>query len=616
MDVALHQHNRFVPKDDISKRSGLALHELLPILTAFQEAGVLQTARGRSGGYRFPKSPEELQLAWLLPRALLAAGWPPCALEIPNPCAGGERCLLGAGLAALRPFSLEAIARLSLADLLGLAVEELAIPGLCSARHGVLPFAVEPPAFVVVDGGGRIVLANSIAWEVAGWAAGGSSASEWTLQARGCRLFPAELKEDGARLLPLPVDAALVGRDGSRRPVQGAVASLAAVARAEPGMQACVLRRLDQLTGAESVAILFTQERFRCRGAQVVSRTVGHALASAAAEAQLARLEGGLLQEQTQALVRVEKGCLRGLRSLAGWHSWFGESGGAVLAGSLAEAVQKAAEATGRSARVAAEPVELRLNLGGAELEVVLGAVLEAIAPPGGLVEVNWEARSVDVVGEALVGPGAYVVVSLEARSPVRSTEEPGVAEELGWERNLALLAARAVLRRAGGAMMIEEGGSPKKALVYLRAEPLGAPSAEQSSQPLLKVLVLEPEEAIGSVLGRLLERLELRAWRARSLLEAEQLARAAVAAGEPFGLLILAEDVLAEPSGERIAAELVGLAGNRVIVTCWPGGGHREWLLEGKGVRKLYIEAPFTPAELQQAVIAALAASPADGRQ
>ena len=82
IDLAAHNDGSFVPLAEIAERQGISEKYLESILVVLSRAGFLQSLRGKGGGYRLSRAPEEytadeivrLAEGTLAPVACLEAG--------------------------------------------------------------------------------------------------------------------------------------------------------------------------------------------------------------------------------------------------------------------------------------------------------------------------------------------------------------------------------------------------------------------------------------------------------------------------------------------------------------------------------------------------------------
>ena len=86
VDVAEHQAESFVPLRDVAERQGISEKYLEIIVTELVKGGELEAMRGKGGGYRLNRPPEEYSVRSVLERmegplapvACLGPGQKPC----------------------------------------------------------------------------------------------------------------------------------------------------------------------------------------------------------------------------------------------------------------------------------------------------------------------------------------------------------------------------------------------------------------------------------------------------------------------------------------------------------------------------------------------------------
>ena len=86
IDLAEHQTERYVPLKEVAARQEISEKYLENILKVLVQNGFLEGLRGKGGGYRLTRSPEQYTVAEILvltegnlaPVSCLAPGAPPC----------------------------------------------------------------------------------------------------------------------------------------------------------------------------------------------------------------------------------------------------------------------------------------------------------------------------------------------------------------------------------------------------------------------------------------------------------------------------------------------------------------------------------------------------------
>ena len=86
IDLALHREEGLIPLHEIAQRQGITVKYLEQIIALLSRAGFLQSVRGKSGGYRLVRPPEEYTVGDIL-RATEGKLAPTACLEVsPNQC--------------------------------------------------------------------------------------------------------------------------------------------------------------------------------------------------------------------------------------------------------------------------------------------------------------------------------------------------------------------------------------------------------------------------------------------------------------------------------------------------------------------------------------------------
>lgn len=86
MDMAEHQADGFVPLKEIARRQEISEKYLESIIKALVKGGIVNGLRGKGGGYRLSKAPDQFTAAQILrltegtlaPVSCLQEGSPPC----------------------------------------------------------------------------------------------------------------------------------------------------------------------------------------------------------------------------------------------------------------------------------------------------------------------------------------------------------------------------------------------------------------------------------------------------------------------------------------------------------------------------------------------------------
>lgn len=134
-DLAKHSEDNAVPLSAISERQQLSLAYLEQIFMHLRRAGLVDSARGRSGGYRLARPANEIRVAEIM-RAVEEQTRMTRCMESGIGCLGEERCLTHSLWAALGQEIETFLTKVSLKDVLdGLA--KVKATSVSSGRVGV-----------------------------------------------------------------------------------------------------------------------------------------------------------------------------------------------------------------------------------------------------------------------------------------------------------------------------------------------------------------------------------------------------------------------------------------------------------------------------------------------
>ncbi|MGI5937083.1 MAG: RrF2 family transcriptional regulator [Oscillospiraceae bacterium] len=93
VDLAQNQTDGYVALKDISERLGISMKYLEMIAGLLNKAGLIISARGRDGGYKLSKKPEEYSVASIL-KAAEGSLSPVSCLDTPeNRCPQADLCI-------------------------------------------------------------------------------------------------------------------------------------------------------------------------------------------------------------------------------------------------------------------------------------------------------------------------------------------------------------------------------------------------------------------------------------------------------------------------------------------------------------------------------------------
>ncbi len=124
-DLAKHAKRDAIPLSSVAERQHISLAYLEQIFQRLRRAGLVESARGRTGGYRLGREAHSISVAEIMSAVEEEVRMTRCAGEHGTPCLAGERCLthglwdaLGAEISAF-------LARVTLRDVLdGIPVEK------------------------------------------------------------------------------------------------------------------------------------------------------------------------------------------------------------------------------------------------------------------------------------------------------------------------------------------------------------------------------------------------------------------------------------------------------------------------------------------------------------
>ncbi len=89
-DLALHQNDGPVSLKDIAKREGIGIKYLEIIVSSLNKGGLLESSRGKNGGYRLKRPPEEYTISSIL--NLAEGSLAPVACVETNNCENADCC--------------------------------------------------------------------------------------------------------------------------------------------------------------------------------------------------------------------------------------------------------------------------------------------------------------------------------------------------------------------------------------------------------------------------------------------------------------------------------------------------------------------------------------------
>lgn len=92
IDIAEHGQERYIPLDEIAKRQGISEKYLEGILASLTRGDLLSGLRGKGGGYKLTKRPEEYTVGSILRLTEGSLSPVACLKEGVAPCEKRESC--------------------------------------------------------------------------------------------------------------------------------------------------------------------------------------------------------------------------------------------------------------------------------------------------------------------------------------------------------------------------------------------------------------------------------------------------------------------------------------------------------------------------------------------
>ena len=116
-DIAKHGHGEAVALSVIAERQQISLAYLEQLFVRLRRAGLVESARGRSGGYRLSRAPGEIAVAAIMTAVEEPVKMTRCSGGEPG-CVGEERCLTHELWHALGDHILEFLSEVTLQDVI------------------------------------------------------------------------------------------------------------------------------------------------------------------------------------------------------------------------------------------------------------------------------------------------------------------------------------------------------------------------------------------------------------------------------------------------------------------------------------------------------------------
>lgn len=124
-DLAKHASLDAIPLSAIAERQHISLAYLEQIFQRLRRAGLVESARGRTGGYRLGRDADAITVAEVMSAVEEEVRMTRCAGEVGTPCLAGQRCLTHGLWDALGAEISTFLSRVTLRDVLdGIPIEK------------------------------------------------------------------------------------------------------------------------------------------------------------------------------------------------------------------------------------------------------------------------------------------------------------------------------------------------------------------------------------------------------------------------------------------------------------------------------------------------------------
>ncbi|MGI6208237.1 MAG: Rrf2 family transcriptional regulator [Anaerolineae bacterium] len=550
IDAALHQDGEPITRRQVSSRLNLALPTLSRLLADLRQAGILESIRGRGGGYRLARRPSEVSVQ----AVLSAIGEPYGAIRCRDDtlAAGQDGCALERVWGA-------ALESLTLPDLLA-ALQDAhhdAGPSSIDGRQRLLcPAALETAGVVVASGEGYLLGLSPTAQRLTGWAEGDALGRP---VAQVLSLVSEDPAEPGPLSPPSAGDGqvsvsglALLSREGRRVPVSLLVERLGWAGQASPASLIVVRdltqerARRQQLMGSDRLEAL--AGRYRS-----LTEELGTAISAMAGSLSLALCRlcdccsaGEDLQvardSLDQARVLLEE--LLGLVESCGGPRRPVDLPPLIKATAISTLANSPLHLDLRLDAdvepVEADPILLR------QLVISLLGNAERALPQGGTIEVELSTCSVEPGWDAHLASGRYTVLAVRDHGlPVPPDEvgcmfDPLYVASTG-RASVGLPTARALAQECGGRLILTPlDHSGAEVRVYLPAGPGRHPSSSPADLDTGNRVLVVGEPSLAHVLRRMLIRAGFQPVVATSPDQAIELCRQAAAEGSSFRAMLV----------------------------------------------------------------------------
>ena len=92
LDLAIYGDGGYVSLADVSQRQGISLKYLESIISSLKSAGLVESARGKTGGYRLTKEPKDYTVGEIL-KSSEGSLAPVSCLDSAEACPRADSCL-------------------------------------------------------------------------------------------------------------------------------------------------------------------------------------------------------------------------------------------------------------------------------------------------------------------------------------------------------------------------------------------------------------------------------------------------------------------------------------------------------------------------------------------
>jgi Rrf2 family protein len=127
-DLAKHAVEPALPLPVIAERQQISLAYLEQLFVKLRRAGLVESARGRLGGYRLARPAAQISVAEIMTAVAEDTRMTRCGGELSQPCLGGQRCLTHGLWDALGEHILAFLEQVTLAEVIaGIPAEKQAV---------------------------------------------------------------------------------------------------------------------------------------------------------------------------------------------------------------------------------------------------------------------------------------------------------------------------------------------------------------------------------------------------------------------------------------------------------------------------------------------------------